>query len=355
MLLIILSFILSYIILITGFTIFLNKPSGYSDSLKISIITAVKNESRIIESFISSVKNLDYPQEKFELIVVDDNSTDNTYELVYELVKNQNNIRIIKTNKKSIYGKRSALIKGIENSQFSNIVITDADCVPSVDWLKTCAGQFEKGNEFIFGPAPYYNTDYFINKISSIENLKNQFLSFSLASLGLPYTASARNMGFKKEAFYKIGGYDHTIDSLSGDDDLLLREAIKNKLKISAFYSRNGMVFSYTVNNMNDYFNQRARHTQSSLYYLLRSKIILTIWHILNLFMLISLLLIFININFIWLFTTKMIFDSLLIMNIQKKFNYKFSLTEIFFNDILYEFFLIINFFSAIFKNITWK
>lgn len=355
MIFILLIFFLSTIILITGFILYLTKPAGYSNSIKISIVTAAKNENDKIENFISSIKNLDYPEEYFELIIVDDNSTDKTKATVCRLIEDRKNFRLVKAETKTFRAKRGALLKGIEMSRFSNIVITDADCIPSVNWLKACACQFEKGNEFIFGPAPYYREKHFINKISSIENLKNQFLLFSLASLGMSYTCSARNLGFSKASFYRIGGYNNTLETLSGDDDLLLREAVKNKLKISAFYNKDAMVFSYTKSNLKDYLIQKARHTQSSFYYLSRNRVVLAVWHLLNLFMLFSPILIFLNSNFIWLFIIKMVSDLTIILNCQKKFGYEFHFAEIFFYNILSEIFIVINFFNALFNKITWK
>lgn len=355
MILLLLIFIFSNIFLLIGFKFFFSGISVFTDSIKISVVTAAKNEEKIITNFISSIKDQDYPEDNFELILVDDNSTDNTYELACRLIDTGKNFRLIKAGTKNFEAKRGALFKGIEASRFPFIIITDADCLPSANWIKACAGQFAKGNEFIFGVAPFYIGNNFINKISCFENLKNQFLSFSLASLRMPYSCSARNMGFSKEAFYAIGGYTNSIDSLSGDDDLLLREAIKNKLKISAYYNKNGMVYSFPKNNFKDYFNQRGRHTQSSFYFLLKNKIILAAWHLLNLFMLISPLLILVNSNFIWLFAIKMISDSFIILFVQKKFGYKFSPAEIFYYNILYEIFLIINFFNALFRKIQWK
>ena len=114
---------------------------------------------------------------------------------------------------------------GIEASKFPFILITDADCIVSPQWLKSCAAVFHQGYDFIFGPAPFYPENNFINNVSCYENIRNQFLTFSFANIGLPYSASARNFGFTKEAFQKIGGYKNTTDTLSGDDDLLIKRS----------------------------------------------------------------------------------------------------------------------------------
>ena len=355
MILLSLIFILLIIILSSGFRTYLKNFPGYSDSMKISIITTAKNEALLIQKFISLIAKLDYPQENFEFILVDDNSSDDTYTIAKTLIEKNENFKIIKAEEKLLPAKRGALLKGIQSSQFPYIVITDADCTPSANWLKVCAAQFERGHDFIFGAAPFYQDNNFINKLSCIENIKNQFLSFSLASLGAPYTASARTLGFLQEAFYRIGGYNNTIETMSGDDDLLLREAIKNKLRISAFYSNDSMVYSTTKMNLNDYLNQKARHTQSSIYYQIKNRVVLSAWHLLNLIMLFSPIFIFINFNLVWLFIVKMTADIIIITNVQKKFGYDFNAAEIFFYDILYEIFLLINFFNALLGKAKWK
>ncbi len=348
-------FIISIIILVKGFKKFSGSFSGNPDSVKISIVTAAKNEARIIERFISSIKKLNYPKENFELILIDDNSNDETYSIAKQLIEDRSNFKIFKADDKTLPGKRGALQKGIDASQFPYILITDADCIPNPIWLQTCAAVFQRGYDFIFGPAPFYMEKNFTNKISCFENLKNQFLSFSLANFGLPYTASARNLGFTKKAFFNLGGYKNTTDTLSGDDDLLLREAVKNKLKTSAFYNKDAMVYSYTKKNLREYLNQKARHTQSSFHYSFKNRFVLGVWHLLNLCMLFAPVLFFIDINFIWLFLVKMFADIILISFAQKNFGYDFNIFEIILYDISYEIFIVINFFNALFKKVKWK
>ncbi len=348
-------YILCQFILFTGILIFFRSSPHESDKIKISIITAAKNEISVIEKFIYAVKSIRYPEINFELIIVDDNSTDDTFKTAAEFIKDESNFRIIKTESKTLSGKRGSLLKGIEQATFPFVAVTDADCIPSSGWLKSYSAMFEKKYDIVFGPSPFYQEKSIINNISCIENLKTQYLSFSLAVMGLPYTAGARNMGFSKKSFFRIGGYINTQDTLSGDDDLLLREAIRNKLRIKAFYDKNAFVYSSTKRTLKEYLNQKARHTQSSLHYLLRNKIILAVWHLLNLFMLLSLILAFINIHFIWLFTIKMITDIVVLLYTQRKFGYNFNLFEIFYLDIVYEIFIVINFFNAIFRKIEWK
>ncbi len=310
----------------------------------------------LIQHFISAASALDYRAENFELILVDDNSTDNTYNLAAELTSSKENFRIISTAEKSLPSKRGALLKGIEQSSYPYIMITDADCIPSAGWIRTAAALLEKGYDFIFGPAPLIRKqNNFISSVSCMENLKVHFFSFSLASLGLPYTAAARNMGFLKESFYKIGGYNNTLETLSGDDDLLLRECVRNKLKVKAFYDKDALVFSQTPSSLKEYLNQKRRHTQTSFHYLLMHKVILGTWHLLNLFMILSPVLMVIDLRFIWIFILRILTSLAVLSMIQGKLGYKFNPLEIILYDIVCEVFIVINFFNALFRKAEWK
>ncbi len=104
-------FILLFFILLYGYKNITSQFSTNSSKEKISIITAARNEASVIEELISSVKLLDYPTEYFEFIIVDDNSTDETYSTVNRLIGNQINFKIIKTENKTLQGKRGALLK----------------------------------------------------------------------------------------------------------------------------------------------------------------------------------------------------------------------------------------------------
>lgn len=356
MLTILIIYIILFLILAAGYFRFITSKPVNPPPSEISVIVPAKNEELVIADCINSLMRLDYPEHKFEVIIVDDHSSDNTYSSGLELALTRNNFKVIKADNKTLPGKRGALLKGIEEAEYPVIMITDADCLPSPGWLTSASALFNQGYDFIFGPAPLIREpDNFISSLSCIENLKSSFLSFSLASLGLPYTAAARNMGFSKEAFFKIGGYSNTQDTISGDDDLLLREAVKNGLKIKAFYDKNAMVFSKTPLSLSEYLRQKTRHTQSSLHYLFKHKIILGSWHLLNLFIIFSPFLVFRDLNFVWPAAFKLSTDIIILSLIQKRYGYHFNIIELFYLDITYEIFLVINFLNSLFRKVGWK
>jgi len=333
----------------------ISQSSTKSELKSISIIIALKNEEEKIETLLASLNELNYPTELFEVIIVDDNSKDGTYETISEKIKGLDNFYLYKQQSENKSGKRNALELGISKSVHPYILITDADCEPQQDWLKAYSIKFADGFDFLFGIAPFFRDKFLVNRISCFENLRNSMLTFFAANIGLPYSAAARNFGFKKSSFEKVGGYSKTTDTLSGDDDLLLREAVKNNLKIGTVTEKGSFVFSETKETFKEYLLQRARHTQTSFHYLFRQQLMLGVWHVFNLLLLFSPILFFIDIYFLLLLPVKLIVDLVVVLFSQSKFGYKFSFAEALYLQIFYEIFLIIHFFNAKFGRIEWK
>ena len=169
-----------------------------NNQVNISIIVALKNEADNINALIESIKSLDYPNDMFEVIFVDDNSTDGTFDILKSKTNTIKNFSVLESKSLNLNGKREALSLGISNSKYSYILITDADCRPGTKWLKAYSKKFSLGYDMLFGIAPFYQRDKLVSKIACFENLRGFFLSFSMTSLGLPYTAAARNFGFTK-------------------------------------------------------------------------------------------------------------------------------------------------------------
>ncbi len=334
--------------------VFLEKNKSAQD-LNISVVVSAKNEERNIPNLIGALSYQSYDKNLYEVIIVDDNSLDKTYEIANELIKEKINFSVIKAGEKPFPGKKGALTIGISKAKNDFIMITDADCIPKKDWIKSYSSVFSEDYDFAFGVAPFEINKNIISLVSCFENLRVHILTFTHAIIGLPYSAAARNFGFKKSSFEKLKGYSNTLETLSGDDDLLLREAVKNKMKIGLVTDSGSFVYTEPKNNLKDYLKQKGRHTQTSLHYLSVHKFILGFWHLLNLFFLLSPFLIFIDSIFLSLLIVKFFTDVIVAYNLQKYFSYKFNPFTIFYLQILYEIFLVINFFNALSGKNDWK
>lgn len=323
--------------------------------LHISIIISAKNEADNISSLINSLKNVEYPKNNFEIILVDDNSTDPTLCKADSFKDELTNLKIIKAKNKEYSGKKGALALGINNAINDYILITDADCIVSSGWLKRYSEKFSEGYDFLFGNAPFISKPGFVNAISRFENLRTFFLYTTACKLHIPYSAAARNFGFKKSSFYKIKGYENTKETMSGDDDLLIREAVKNKMRIGYIPNKDAAVYSVTKKNIKDYLTQRTRHTKTSIYYLPVHKIILGSWHLINLAVLFSLFLGFFNKWFFIPFIIKILADLVIVKTNEAKSGYKFKMLEIIYLQVIYEILIVVNFMNALFRREKWK
>ena len=326
-----------------------------NNKLNISIIIAAKNEEQNLPQLFEALKNLNYTKENYEIIFVNDQSTDNTKNVIDDFVKITPNTKLYDSFGKKFPGKKGALDIGIYHAVNDYIMITDADCEPQPNWLNAFADKFTKGYDFLFGIAPYFQTGSFVNKIAAFENLRTHILTFAFAKLGLPFSAAARSFGFSKKAFEKIEGYKNTTETLSGDDDLLLREAIKSNFKIGVVEESGTFVYSKTKENWKDYLSQKARHASTSNYLLVKQKIALGFWHLINLGLLFTSFLGLAEPLFFIPFLLKIIFDIVIVKFFQSKYGYTFSIIESIYLQIIYEFLLIVNYLKGTFGNIKWK
>lgn len=353
--LIIILFLLIAINVYKGFSYQLSRKFTTTSKPKLSLVIAAKNEESNIDSLIDSLEQLNYPNENLEIIFIDDNSTDKTAETIQSKISDKQNYKLITANNKTIPGKKGALAIGIEEAQSNFIVITDADCKPEKYWLNTIAGKLDEGFDFVFGVAPIESGKTLIEKISAFENLRNSYLSTSAVGLNIPYSAAARSFAFRKTSFKRVGGYANTTETISGDDDLLLREAVKNKMLIGTVVDPDAFVFSAAPKYFAEYFNQKKRHLQTSLYYLLKQKLFLGFWHTINLISLLTVFLIFIKPVLALPFAVKLIYDFFVVIKHQKELGHRFKFYEIFYLQILFEVFIVVNFFNSLSGKVNWK
>ncbi|MBK7630612.1 MAG: glycosyltransferase [Ignavibacteriales bacterium] len=352
---IIILFLLTAVTVYKGFNHQLSRKYTTTTKPKLSLVIAAKNEETNINSLIDSIEQLNYPKENLEIIIVDDSSTDKTTELIQSKIKDKIHFKLITANNKTILGKKGALAIGIEAAQNNFIAITDADCVPKAYWLNAIAGKLDEGFDFVFSVAPIESGKTLVEKISAFENLRNTYLTIAAVGLNIPYSAAARSFAFRKTSFNRIGGYSNTTETISGDDDLLLREAVKNKMLIGTIIEPDAFVFSAAPIIFANYFKQKKRHLQTSFYYLAKQKMFLGFWHLINLVSLLSVWLFLISPILAMPFAVKLIYDFFVVIKYQKKLGHHFNFHEIIYLQILFEVFIVVNFFNSLSGKTEWK
>jgi glycosyltransferase involved in cell wall biosynthesis len=169
--------------------------------------------------------SLDYPKGLLEIVVVDDNSDDDTPEVVRRFAERHGFIKYLRRDGPGRYRcpKKSALAAGIDESVGEIIFVTDADCRPGPGWIKGMLGCFEPEVKLVCGYSPLVSGPGLLNGLLSLWSFVTPLLGSASTGWGNVLTAAGRNMAYRRRTFDDVGGFDEIGDIVSGDDVLLAR------------------------------------------------------------------------------------------------------------------------------------
>ncbi|PKB17550.1 glycosyltransferase [Flavobacterium sp. 5] len=237
-------------------------------NIPVSVIVCAKNEEENVIKYIPLLAEQNYPD--FEIVLIDDASSDNTLEVFEEFEKQYPNIRLVKVkNNEAFWGnKKYALTLGIKAAQKEHLLFTDADCYPtSKDWITAMASQFTKEKTIVLGYGAYEKiNNSFLNKIIRFETLLTAIQYFSWAKIGKPYMGVGRNLAYKKDEFFNVNGFIDHIQIRSGDDDLFINQAA-NSENTTISYLPESFTFSAPKTAYKDWFIQKRRHVATANFY----------------------------------------------------------------------------------------
>jgi len=329
----------------------------------ISIIIPFRNESENILQILNSIEDQEYPEEKFEVIFVNDSSTDDSLEKLKMNIKGENikaiSVPIEFENKAH---KKRAIRYGIENSKGDIIVTTDADCKLNKNWLKTLINGFDDNTALISGPVEFLEEDGLFNNIQKLEFLSLIITGAGLIGINRPMICNGANLAYRKKVFEEVGGFDGQLSLSSGDDEILMQRIWKKgKYKIKFCTNKDAISFTKANKNLNEFYNQRKRWASKGLFYELKSTVISIVLIFLFYLLLFSfLVLTFYKINFFILLFTSVFFLKIIlefaVMNkgcdllFNKKILKYFLITEI-----IHLPYILISALSGIFGNFSWK
>jgi glycosyltransferase involved in cell wall biosynthesis len=257
----------------------------------ISVVICARNEANNLLENTPLICNQNY--ENFEVIVVDDASNDNTRNVLKDLQATYKNLKVITIIDKntSYLGKKFALKNGISAANNELILLTDADCKPTSEyWIQHMANALQPNDEVVLGYGAYANQQGFLNDIIKAETFYTALLYFSFAAKGLPYMGVGRNLLYRKSFFYKSNGLHNYKHIASGDDDLLLQDAMSAD-KVAICYQPESHTISPPPYSWSAWYNQKKRHLSTSFHYPRKIIYLLSIFN--------CSVLIFIGINFI--------------------------------------------------------
>ncbi len=211
--------------LIFGWNKAVKNENGSFSTLQppISVVVAVRNEERNIKNLLACLKKQEYPD--FEIIVVNDHSEDDTYQLVAAEAAKDNRIKIIELGLQS--GKKAALTRAVAKASGEIIVTTDGDCTMGSNWLEVIAKNFSADAQLVFGLVRISSQETTFASLQSTEFASVIGVGVATNQFGLPTMCNGANLAFRKSVFEEVSGYSGNTHVASGDDVFLLRKISK--------------------------------------------------------------------------------------------------------------------------------
>lgn len=227
-------------------------------SFHVSIIIPARDEAQNIVRCLQSIVSQEFPKEQFEILVVNDHSSDETARIAGDFLADKNISHKIISLAENEKGKKTALLKGVEEAKGEIIITRDADTFgDDKEWLKKIVLEFENNQpDLLLLPVLLSGNNSFAATFQRYENLAISMLGFGMARNNLPMVCAGANLAYRKEFFQKLQPYQNNLHIASGDDMFLLKKAYQQKAKIG---SLNAAVQTPAGADLKSAFHQRIR------------------------------------------------------------------------------------------------
>ena len=298
----------------------------------VSVLIPARNEEKKIARILNAMKYIDYPSDRWELIVVDDRSEDFTFKVAESFKSEIPNLHIIRIEKEDINlsPKKHAIERAICHSTGEIILTTDADCRPKKGWISEIVSYFDKETAMVAGFSPVIddkNKDNLLTSFQFIESISLGGLAAGAIGIGYPLTCTGRNLAYRREIFNNIGGFGGFKKYISGDDDLLMH-LIRKKTKLIIKYAQKPIVTSMPAENFKDFLNNRLRHASKFIPYPFNVKIISAFFYLFNLIIILSFLSILLMPSYLWIFIVSLLIKYFTDYSFVKKTKKRFGIKE---------------------------
>ncbi len=320
------------VILVLLSRLYSHKPGMNSEENYVSVIVAARNEEKHISNCLKALTDQSYPDIFFEIIIIDDRSTDSTAKIVQKYELQNNNIKLIQVKElpQNTSPKKHALETGINAAKGELILTTDADCVPARDWIKTMVRYFEADVGLVAGFSPLEETEKqsVVSKLFILDSISLAALSASSFKTGKPLTVSGRNLAYRKKVFEEVNGFEKIKHHISGDDDLFLHKVVEQtSWNLRYALDPKAVVKTRIPDNFKQFANQRIRHASKGRLYSTWLKLFLSGIYLFNLLLILLLPISIIapNIIILWFgaMGLKSISEFLFLFRFAGIFNYK--------------------------------
>jgi cellulose synthase/poly-beta-1,6-N-acetylglucosamine synthase-like glycosyltransferase len=237
-----------------------------TNNIKFTIVIPARNEEEIIEKCLTTVLSQTYSALLFEVIVIDDHSTDSTAEIVMKMQQQHHNLRLIQLEtllhgKQLNSYKKKAIEYAVTQSTGDWIVATDADCFVNRNWLQTFAAFIDSSKSvFVAAPVKFKNLGSFVSIFQCLDFISLQGITAASVHQGFHSMCNGANLAYNKKVFEEVGGFKGIDNIASGDDMLLMHKIFKRyPEQIGFLLSKDAIVETLPMQTWKSFFNQRIR------------------------------------------------------------------------------------------------
>ena len=358
-----------YTLLILSFVIGFDKIKSTQTTFKepnnqFSIIIPFRNEAINLEALLQSLLELNYPTQLFEVLMVNDDSNDDSCAVIksFQQKNSHLNIRLIQNNRKTGSPKKDAINTAIENAQFNWLVTTDADCEVPKNWINSFNTFIEeKQPVFISAPVKLKKGKSLLFHFQNLNFMS--LIGSTIGAFGIkkPFLCNGANLCYRKDIFKKVNGFEGNTSIASGDDIFLLEKMLKiHPTKTLFLKSTKAIVSTKSENTWKSFLNQQVRWaSKTNAYKNWFSKLVGLVVFTTNLVIVITGISLFYNTNnwmfFMALLVQKMFIDILLIEKTAQFLDSKNSLMYYPLISVLYPLYILIIASVSQLKKYDWK
>jgi len=224
----------------------------------ISVIICIKNQASFLKQNLDAFLNQKHPV--FEIVLIDDASSDNSLEIIEEYAAQHPNIKIVKVeNIEAFWGnKKFALTLGIKAAKYDHLLFTSIESQPkSSQWIKEMARKFSKEKTIILGHVSYEKIKNSpLNYLYRFEKVLNSTSTFGWLKLGRAYQGDGKNLAYHRSEFFRVRGFNDHMKIRFGEDILFVNQASETE-NTSFTYHEESTVLMNSPKRFSLWFNEK--------------------------------------------------------------------------------------------------
>ena len=247
-------------------------PAPPSEWPAVSIVVPARNEEDDIDACLDSLRACDYPEDKLEIIVVDDFSTDGTGERVRRrqpagMPADEGSVRLVEMAAEQPENgnhKPAAVATGVDAASGDVILTTDADCTVPPTWIRSMARRCTPETPFVAGPVAYEHNDLFLPRLQALELMGLIGYGAGTLGVGLPTFCNSANVAYRREAIDAL----NAAPTGAAQDELLLQHVAYNTERSVNFNpDPDALITTAPAASFTAYLEQQARWAHMGLRY----------------------------------------------------------------------------------------